>query len=97
MKPAAEVLTDLAQATNIAVHSSRALCGEVDTATAQDDKKRDEKELKPLRRKPTLQGVPAEQFKGFRRAPWQLLHSSGVVSRSPGGELAAASPSTGAA
>ncbi|MGW6491622.1 hypothetical protein [Streptomyces sp. NPDC055056] len=77
MKPAAEVLTDLAQSTNIAVHSSRALCGEVDTATAQDDKKRDEKELEPLRRKPTLQGVPAEQIKGFRRAPWQVLHSLG--------------------
>ncbi|MER7838276.1 hypothetical protein ABTY98_20885 [Streptomyces sp. NPDC096040] len=77
MKPAAEVLRDLAQPTHIAVHSSRALCGEVDASAADDDKKRDDKELEPLRRKPTLQGVPAEQIEAFRLAPWQVLHSLG--------------------
>lgn len=77
MKPAAEVLRDLAQSTHVAVHSSKTLCGEVGLAAADDDEKRDDRELEPLRRKPALEAVPAVQTEMFRLAPWQVLHTLG--------------------
>lgn len=77
MKNAADVLTELAQPSNVATHSSTALLGSVDAAGAEEDKKRKEKELDALRRKPELQAVPAMELRSFYLTPWNVLHTLG--------------------
>lgn len=78
MKPAADVLSDLAQQSNVAIHSSPALVGSVDAAAAEDDKEREEKELEGLRRKPHLQPMPTRGAGGsIQLTPWAVLHALG--------------------
>ncbi|MER5784456.1 hypothetical protein ABT104_22465 [Streptomyces mobaraensis] len=78
MKSAANILRDLAQQSNIAVHSSPGLVGSVDAAAAEDDKDREEKELDALRRKPDLQPIPAKETgQSIQLTPWKVLHVLG--------------------
>ncbi|MFJ6563895.1 hypothetical protein ACIQMV_29320 [Streptomyces sp. NPDC091412] len=49
----------------------------MDAAAADDDKKRRDKELDALRRKPALQPIPATEIGSFRLTPWQVLHTLG--------------------
>ncbi|WP_367433209.1 hypothetical protein [Streptomyces celluloflavus] len=76
MKPAADVLKDLARRSNVSIHSNSALVGGVEDAAAEDDAERKEKELDALRRKPSLQPVPAsESGASISLAPWEVLHA----------------------
>ncbi|MFJ1618602.1 hypothetical protein ACIODT_39780 [Streptomyces sp. NPDC088251] len=75
MKKAADVLTELSRPSNVATHSSMALVGSVDAAGADEDKKRKEKELDALRRKPKLQAIPTREVGSFQLAPWDVLHT----------------------
>lgn len=78
MKPAADVLSDLSQPSNVAVHSSSALVGRVDSAAADDDKDRKEKELEALRRKPDLRPLSTRQVNGsVELTSWDVLHTLG--------------------
>ncbi|MEV5929999.1 hypothetical protein ACPCSG_24345 [Streptomyces cellulosae] len=77
MKPAADVLSDLAQMSNVAVHSDRALVGSVAAAAAKDDEKRKEKEGEALRRKPDLQPVRTGEVSPLQLTPWSVLHTLG--------------------
>ncbi|MFI2238003.1 hypothetical protein [Streptomyces chrestomyceticus] len=78
MKNAAEVLGDLAEPSNIAVHSNLELAGDVSAAAAEDDKQRKEKDLDRLRRKPGLQPLPAtDRGQLSQVTPWDVLHSFG--------------------
>ncbi|MFJ6569841.1 hypothetical protein ACIQNU_20705 [Streptomyces sp. NPDC091292] len=78
MKLTAEVLRDLAQPSNIAVHSNSELAGDVSASAADDDKQRKEKELDPLRRKPELQPIPATDLNQLAQlTPWEVLHTLG--------------------
>ncbi|MEU9111554.1 hypothetical protein AB0D04_07120 [Streptomyces sp. NPDC048483] len=77
MKPAADVLRELAQPSNVAVHSSSALVGSVDAAAAEDDGERKEKELDALRRKPNLQAIPTKELGSVQLTPWNVLHTLG--------------------
>ncbi|SHN14601.1 hypothetical protein [Streptomyces yunnanensis] len=77
-KPAADVLRDLSQQSNVAVHSSSALVGSVDAAAADDDKERKKKELDVLRRKLDLQPLLTRETGGsVRLTPWDVLHTLG--------------------
>ncbi|MFB7674496.1 hypothetical protein ACFC26_24090 [Kitasatospora purpeofusca] len=53
-----EVLEQLAQPSNVAVHSSDKLLGEVEAVAAKDDEEREQNQLDALRRKPGLRPVP---------------------------------------
>ena len=75
MKITAEVLRDLAEPSNVSVHSNRELAGDVSAAAADDDKQREEKELDRLRRKPGLHPTPAKDL--AQLTPWDVLHSFG--------------------
>lgn len=75
MKKAADVLSELSRPSNIATHSSVALVGSVDAAGADEDKRRKEKELDALRRKPRLQAIPTREIGSFQLAPWDVLHT----------------------
>ncbi|MFJ2882673.1 hypothetical protein ACIPJN_31860 [Streptomyces sp. NPDC086796] len=75
MKKAPDVLTELSRPSNVATHSSMALVGSVDAAGAAEDKKRQEKELEALRRKPKLQAIPTSEIGSFQPAPWDVLHT----------------------
>ncbi|WP_326677895.1 hypothetical protein [Streptomyces sp. NBC_01237] len=75
MKKAADLLTELSRPSNVATHSSMALVGNVDAAGADEDKKRKEKELDALRRKPKLQAIPTREVGSFQLAPWDVLHT----------------------
>ncbi|MFE5710132.1 hypothetical protein ACFQ7J_04780 [Streptomyces sp. NPDC056501] len=78
MKPAAEVLRDLVQPSNIAVHSSPVLVGSVEEAASEDDKAREEKELDQLRRKSGLQPIPTKELdRTVQLTPWHVLHTLG--------------------
>lgn len=78
MKITAEVLRDLAEPSNVAVHSNPELAGDVRAAAADDDKHRKEKELDRLRRKPELQSVPAKDLTRVAQlTPWDVLHTFG--------------------
>lgn len=61
---------------NVAVHSTSALAGDVNAAAAADDEERKEKDLEALRRKPDLRPLPAADLGGSLRAtPWGVLHT----------------------
>ncbi|WP_336050424.1 hypothetical protein [Streptomyces sp. CA2R101] len=78
MKITTEVLRDLAEPANVAVHSNRELAGDVSVAAAEDDKQREEKELDRLRRKPGLRPVAAKDLDRLTQlTPWDVLHSFG--------------------
>lgn len=77
MKPAADVLSDLAQMSNVSVHSDAALAGSVAAAAAEDDERRKEKEDEALRRKPDLQSIPAREVGSLQLTPWDVLHTLG--------------------
>ncbi|MBT2446772.1 hypothetical protein J7F03_06715 [Streptomyces sp. ISL-43] len=78
MKPAADVLRELVQPSNISVHSSPALVGSMDEAAAEDDKARKEKELEDLRRKSGLRPIPAKELdRTLQLTPWDVLHTLG--------------------
>jgi hypothetical protein len=78
LKPAAEVLRELAQPSNVAIQSTSALAGSVEAAAAQDDKEREEKELERLRRKEDLQPIPAKELNhSVQLTPWDVLHTLG--------------------
>ncbi|GLF92818.1 hypothetical protein [Streptomyces yaizuensis] len=85
MKPAADVLRDLVQPSNISVHSSSGLVGSVVAAAAEDDQTREKKELDQLRRKPGLLPIPVTELdRVVRLTPWDALHTLGraiVLSR----------------
>ncbi|MCB5911065.1 hypothetical protein [Streptomyces pinistramenti] len=77
-KRAAEVLTDLAESSNLAAHSSSELAGDVSAAARDDDKQRKEKELDQLRRKSRLQALPAKDLSRVGQlTPWEVLHTFG--------------------
>ncbi|MCC9312445.1 hypothetical protein LN042_36255 [Kitasatospora sp. RB6PN24] len=78
LKDIREVLRQLAQQSNIAVHSTARLVGELETAAAKDDDEREEKELDALRRKQGLQLIPAKEVgEGVQLTPWKVLHTLG--------------------
>ncbi|MEU2670425.1 hypothetical protein ABZ622_16410 [Streptomyces sp. NPDC007164] len=78
MKLTAEVLRDLAEPSNVAVHSNSELAGDVRAAAADDDKQRKSKELDPLRRRPELQPIPAKDLNRLVQiTPWEVLHTLG--------------------
>jgi hypothetical protein len=78
LKITAEVLRDLAEPSNVAVHSNTELAGDVSIAAADDDKQRVEKELDRLRRKPALDPIPAKDLgRLVQLTPWDVLHSFG--------------------
>lgn len=78
MKSTKDVLEELSQPSNVAVHSSLNLAGEVDAAAAEDDKQRKEKELDKLRRKPELRPIPTGDLnRSVLTTPWQVLHLLG--------------------
>lgn len=72
-----EVLQQLAQPSNVAVHSSDKLLGEVEAVAAKDDEEREQNELDALRRKPGLRPVPARELGSVRLTPWDVLHTLG--------------------
>ncbi|WP_307853298.1 hypothetical protein [Kitasatospora sp. RG8] len=72
------MLRQLAQRSNVAVHSNAKLLGEVEAVAVKDDEVREEKELDALRRKPGLQPVPAKEIgDGVQLTPWEVLHTLG--------------------
>lgn len=78
LKLTTEVLRDLAEPSNVAVHSNQELAGDVSAAVADDDKRRKEKELDLLRRKPGLQPIPAKDLSRLvQLTPWDVLHTFG--------------------
>ncbi|MFE9801387.1 hypothetical protein ACFYP6_21405 [Streptomyces goshikiensis] len=78
MKPAADVLKELVQPSNISAHSSTGLVGKVDEAAAEDDKAREEKELEELRRKSGLRPIPTKELdRTVQLPPWDVLHTLG--------------------
>ncbi|MEV6946950.1 hypothetical protein AB0N07_34315 [Streptomyces sp. NPDC051172] len=78
MKPTAEVLQDLAQPSNVAVHSNAELAGDVSATAAADDEKRKTDDLAPLRRKPRLLAVPAKDLDpSVQLTAWDVLHALG--------------------
>ncbi|MDI3404012.1 hypothetical protein [Streptomyces cavernicola] len=78
MKPTAVILKDLAEPSNIAVHSNSELAGNVSAAAADDDKQRKGKDVDPLRRKPELQPIPAKDLaRSAELTPWDVLHTLG--------------------
>ncbi|MCX4964069.1 hypothetical protein OHA98_04385 [Streptomyces sp. NBC_00654] len=78
MKNTAEVLRDLVEPSNIAVHSTLQLAGDVSVAAAEDDKQRKAKDLDRLRRKPGLCPVPAKDLCRLAQlTTWDVLHSFG--------------------
>ena len=87
LKSAKEILTDLAQRSNVALRSDSGLVGNVSAAAARDDdekrakKHAREKEAKDedvaLRRKPELQPIPARGGESAQLTPWDVLHVLG--------------------
>lgn len=78
MKNAADVLGELAQPSNAAVHSSPSLAGSVSLASAEDDKEREKKEHELLRRKTNLEALPTQELESsIRLTPWEVLHTLG--------------------
>lgn len=76
MAPLADVLNGLVQTTNVSVRSNSELVGEVESAAAKDDRRREEKLGKagPLRRKPKLSPI-LEGADGLQLTPWDILHT----------------------
>lgn len=72
-----EVLEQLAQPSNVAVHSSDKLLGEVETVAAKDDEDREQNQLDALRRKPGLRPVPSREIGSVQLTPWDVLHTLG--------------------
>ncbi|MFE0938392.1 hypothetical protein ACFW4O_38315 [Streptomyces mutabilis] len=78
MKSTPEVLRDLAEPSNVSVHSNQELASDVSAAAADDDKQREEKELDQLRRKRGLHPIPAGDLgRRVQLTPWDVLHSFG--------------------
>jgi hypothetical protein len=78
LKSAADVLIELMQPSNVAVHSSPALVNSVAAAAAQDDRERAERADEGLRRKPVLEPIaPRELGKHVELTPWEVLHNLG--------------------
>lgn len=76
MKAAANVLTDLAQRSNVTIHSNSALAGSVENAAAKDDAEHKENETDAPRRKPSLHPIAAsESGTSISLAPWEVLHA----------------------
>ncbi|WP_329530513.1 hypothetical protein OG568_05300 [Streptomyces sp. NBC_01450] len=75
-KSTAEALEDLARYSNVAVHSTSAVAGDVGAAASEDDEERKEKDLEALRRKPGLRPLRAADLDGsVRLTPWDVLHT----------------------
>ncbi|MFD0883020.1 hypothetical protein ACFQ08_00350 [Streptosporangium algeriense] len=75
-KSTQDVLKELAQSSNIAVHSSAALAGSVEKTAAKDDLRRKEEGGRRLRRKDGLAALPGSEVgKSLRLTPWHLLHN----------------------
>lgn len=78
MKDAAEVLNDLTKPWNVQVNSNAALSGAVASAAAKDDEQRREDKREPLRRKPGLRGLSANEIGlSVKLTPWEVLHALG--------------------
>lgn len=85
LKPAENVLRDLAKSSNVSLHSNSRLVGAVQNAVDADDKKRakdaEEKGAKDegyaLRRKPELQSMHALGDESAPLTPWEVLHVLG--------------------
>ncbi|MFE1030243.1 hypothetical protein ACFW5I_38035 [Streptomyces sp. NPDC058818] len=78
MKSTPEVLRDLAEPSNVSVHSNQELASDVSAAAADDDKQREGKELDQLRRKRGLHPIPAGDLgRRVQLTPWDVLHSFG--------------------
>ncbi|MER5775124.1 hypothetical protein ABT144_12695 [Streptomyces sp. NPDC002039] len=77
----ADVLRDLAQPWNVAVHSTSELAGSVAKAATVDDKAKREKGQAPLRRKPELRPLPIKPLGvSLQLTPWDVLHCLGRAS-----------------
>ncbi|OXM50413.1 hypothetical protein [Amycolatopsis alba] len=86
LKLAKHVLRDLAQRSNVSIHSDSSLVGAVAAAAADDDERRakkrdDESSAKDddevLRRKPELHPIRAWGDKSSQLTPWDVLHVLG--------------------
>ncbi|CAM01601.1 hypothetical protein SACE_2299 [Saccharopolyspora erythraea NRRL 2338] len=86
MKSAEEVLGDLAQRSNVSLHSDSGLVGAVATAAAEDDEERAKKQAEEkgtkdedgvLRRKPELQPIPVRGDGSVQLTSWDVLHVLG--------------------
>ncbi|MFC9946669.1 hypothetical protein [Streptomyces pratensis] len=72
VEPPEEVLQDHTQPSNISVHSDEALVRKAKSAIAADDKKREENEDEPLRRKPALVPIlPTALPRQFEVTLWE--------------------------
>ncbi|EME51182.1 hypothetical protein [Amycolatopsis decaplanina] len=85
LKPAVHVLKDLAQCSNVSLHSDSGLVGAVAAAATDDDKRRAKKQAddnsvkdEVLRRKPELHPIGAWGDKSSQLTSWDVLH---VLSR----------------
>ncbi|MER7684978.1 hypothetical protein [Streptomyces sp. NPDC097610] len=75
-KSTEEALEDLARYSNVAVHSTSAVAGDVGAAAAEDDEERKDKDLEALRRKPGLRPLDTSDVDGsVRLTPWDVLHT----------------------
>lgn len=86
LKSAKEILTDLAQSSNVSLRSDSELAGKVDAAARGEDKKRAKKQAEKknpkdedvaLRRKPELQPISARGEESAQLTPWDVLHVLG--------------------
>ncbi|PFG95372.1 hypothetical protein A8924_2693 [Saccharopolyspora erythraea NRRL 2338] len=86
LKSAEEVLGDLAQRSNVSLHSDSGLVGAVATAAAEDDEERAKKQAEEkgtkdedgvLRRKPELQPIPVRGDGSVQLTSWDVLHVLG--------------------
>ena len=86
LKPAKQVLRDLARRSNVSLHSDSGLVGAVAAAAAEDDERRAKKraeensikdEDEVLRRKPELHPIRAWGDRSSQLTPWDVLHVLG--------------------
>lgn len=86
LKSAREILTDLAQSSNVSLRSDSELAGKVDAAARGNDEKRAKKHAEKknprdedvtLRRKPELQPMSVRGEESAQLAPWDVLHVLG--------------------
>ncbi|MEU5845316.1 hypothetical protein [Saccharopolyspora shandongensis] len=85
LKSAEDLLGDLAQRSNISLHSDPGLVNAVDRAAAKYDEKRAKKQAEKdtkdkdtaLRRKPELQPISAWGERSVQLTPWDVLHVLG--------------------
>ncbi|MEU3571251.1 hypothetical protein AB0E96_22935 [Kitasatospora sp. NPDC036755] len=77
MKPAKDPLSVLTSTSNLAVNASAELEGLVDAASADEDAKREKKNMEPLRRKPQLHAVADRGTLPLEASLWEVLHTLG--------------------